>query len=313
MSRPEGPGSDDARGIDKLFPTDDPDATHTDLPRVAKMPAAPSQPTEPGGYARGAGGQWPEPPADSTEPFRPVRQHEPAAHAARTQTAPHAYDVSGAPTYDGHVEQPGYADERPAQQTRPAYVGGGYDGRQYDGPEYVEDETPRGRGGLLGPIAVIALSVIALGAAFLFTRGGGDENAQTPPPLPSATAPANQQSPTTDSGQAGPVPTSPSPTPWTQSSTPPPATSSTAPSPSSTAAGQLPRGVKVCGPNVGASRSTTCPFAQNVAAAVAGHPRTGSFTVNAHSEATKKDYVMHCNGGQVTVCRGGKRAVVYIV
>ena len=161
---------------------------------------------------------------------------------------------------------------------------------------------------------MIALSVIALSAAFLFTRGGGDDQAQSPAPLPSATATQASPTPTTEEGSTD-VPTSPTPAPWTQ--TPTPTTSApTSPSPTSTQKqrAKLPGGVKTCSQTVGASRSTTCPFALNVAAAVSskGKPK-GSFTVDAYSKATKKDYVMRCNGGDVTVCRGGKRAVVYIV
>ncbi|KNX38767.1 hypothetical protein [Luteipulveratus halotolerans] len=311
MSRPEGPSGDRTEGVGR--PTaDDPDATQTDLPRVAQMPAAPSQPAAPGGYARGASPfrAQQESDADSTQAFRPgeVADHptQPAAYAAGGPS----YDDDHTQERDYGLQQPSYAAASPAQDLF----------REDDGYDeaYVTEEQPRHRGGILAPIAVIALSVIALSAAFLFTRGGGDDQAQSPAPLPSATATQPSPTPTTEEGSTD-VPTSPTPAPWTQTPTPTPSTSTSAPttqSPTSTKTqrAKLPGGVKTCSQTVGASRSTTCPFALNVAAAVSSKNKPkGSFTVNAYSNATKKDYVMRCNGGDVTVCRGGKRAVVYIV
>ncbi|AKU14981.1 hypothetical protein [Luteipulveratus mongoliensis] len=331
MSGPDRPDDKDRRVLDAFFP--DPDATETDVHRVARIPGAPQQPAEPGGYAKPprGGADSVTPPEedevieDPTDPYltQPRQTDRPDGQpdGGQTQTAPTYHEDGGstetAQTYSatpsqGYVPPPAAPDYgQPQHQYAPAAPQGGYGNQGYQDPSYAEpayaepytEEAPRKRNGMVGPIAVILLSLVALGAALVFSMSGDDNKKADPTPLPSATGTPS------DSGTDAPSTDEPGSSTEPGTSTEPSTSSST-----STAAGSLPPGVKVCSPTVGASQTTTCGFAQNVAAAVkAAGPKTGPFTVNAHSDATKQDYAMSCTGGSVTVCSGGKRAVVYVI
>lgn len=75
---------------------------------------------------------------------------------------------------------------------------------------------------------------------------------------------------------------------------------------------QLPPGIRACNADVGAGSNTSCPFAQNVAAAVWAAGPANPLQVHAHSPATGRDYVMSCIRGPWIVCKGGTNAVVYV-
>lgn len=162
--------------------------------------------------------------------------------------------------------------------------------------------------GLIAPIAVIVLSLVALAAVWGMTRGAKSPVAATStsplasqPGAPSSTQPSPSQTPSGSATTGSPATDSPS------------ASESSSPSSESSTADSLPAGVKECAQNVGASDSTSCGFALAVAGQVraAGSP-TGPFDVHAHSDATGKDYTLTCTPAGVTVCSGGRAAVVYV-
>jgi hypothetical protein len=80
------------------------------------------------------------------------------------------------------------------------------------------------------------------------------------------------------------------------------------------AAPSLPQGAVSCSAEIGRSENTSCPFAQNVAAAVwAANSDSDSFTVKAFSPVTGKDYDLSCTRGEWITCEGGTKAVVYVL
>lgn len=280
MSGTDRPGTSDGDSFDAFFRPgdqprqassrkpnqyDDQDQTETDLRYVAPMPNAAGFPA--------ATGRSPLFDEDDT-------QEIPRGHWSE-QLPPSQRDYQE--TQQGHYAETDY---------------------YYDEEGYAEPERQRGRG-ILAPLAVIGLGLVALIAVWALTVGGGDDDTKTAtPPLQSTSQPGST------SDQA---PSTTEETPPPASSTEPSTTSSTTSS-SSTPPAALPGGAKVCNPKVGASATTTCPFAMNVANAVrASGKKTGNFTVNAYSAATKKNYVMSCVGGPVTTCTGGRAAVVHVI
>lgn len=188
----------------------------------------------------------------------------------------------------------------PMPSTRPQNVGPteGYGG----GTPPPQNGPRKNRNGWLAPLAVILVSLAALAAVFLVTQTGGDDKpADAPTSLPEQTS--------------TPSPTTSDETPQTSSSSSSTSESSTSTSTSSSSStsATLPAGVKVCGPGVGAGATTTCGFAQNVASAVRSAGKdSGTFTVGAWSPTTKKDYTLRCTASDVTVCTGGRAAVIYV-
>lgn len=115
------------------------------------------------------------------------------------------------------------------------------------------------------------------------------------------------------------APTSASPAPSTTSgdgttTAPDPAT------PSSTSSTRrevaLPAGARVCDGTAdvrvaAGTPRTSCTFATAVRDAWVAAGK-GSGTVVAHSAVTDRDYSMTCGGSELTTCRGGDNAVVYL-
>ncbi len=158
--------------------------------------------------------------------------------------------------------------------------------------------APGGRPGWLAPLAVIIASLGALALVFALTRGGGTQEQAGPTSLAVPSSPTASPS-SSSTPSSAPSSTSPSETTSTTSSSTPPA--------------RLPAGVKVCGAGLGAGPTTTCGFAKNVATAVNSADQSSpSFSVKAWSPTTKKDYRLACKAKPVTVCTGGRAAVIYI-
>lgn len=76
--------------------------------------------------------------------------------------------------------------------------------------------------------------------------------------------------------------------------------------------GSIPASAKDCGKGVGAGSSTSCGLARAVAAKVPDWPPS-SFTVTAKSPATGQTYTMKCSAAALTICTGGRSALVYVL
>ncbi|AXE37403.1 serine/threonine-protein kinase [Acidipropionibacterium virtanenii] len=88
----------------------------------------------------------------------------------------------------------------------------------------------------------------------------------------------------------------------------------TTPTAEPTTAVALPAGAKACSPTVAVGgKNTSCPFAENVAAAVpADHG--DRFSVTAYSPATKKEYTLECTSGQYVLCTKAENNIeVYVI
>lgn len=168
-------------------------------------------------------------------------------------------------------------------------------------PPPAEHRPKNSKGGWLAPLAVILVSLAALAAVFFVTQGGDDGQQAAPTSPTGATTPGPSSAKTPDATSSTPEATS-----STKSTT----SSSTS---SSSTSATLPAGVKVCGRGVGAGATTTCGFATNVASAVRSAGKdSGTFSVGAWSPTTKKDYTLRCSAAPVTVCTGGRAAVIYV-
>lgn len=124
-------------------------------------------------------------------------------------------------------------------------------------------------------IAVVAVAVV-LGIVFSpIGLGGRDDSAGD---SPSAGSPASSQQPSESASTGTPEPTEP------------------------TTAVALPAGAKACTPTVAVGgKNTSCPFAQNVAAAIPDD-HGDRFSVKAFSPATNKEYTLSCTSGQYVLC-----------
>jgi hypothetical protein len=157
--------------------------------------------------------------------------------------------------------------------------------------------TKPARGGFSGARGVILLLVLLVVAAIaggvLWFTGGGSPTA--------VKSPSKSAAATTSASAA----VAPSPPASAQGAS---VTPSTIPSDAFP-----PAGATLCpgSTSVAVNSTTSCGFAQNVAAAIPAGS-TGSFTVTANSPATQKDYQMACLRGTYTVCTGGVNALVYV-
>lgn len=134
---------------------------------------------------------------------------------------------------------------------------------------------PRRIGGIVVLIVVLAVAVAAA-VAGVFALGGSGQQTQ---PTPTA---------------AGATPT---PTPTHARSTI-----------------ALPDGAaKACSPDVAVNSTTSCPFAQNVAAAVWAAGPMEPLRVRAHSPVTNRTYDLTCTRGEWIRCTGGTNAIVYVL
>jgi hypothetical protein len=82
-------------------------------------------------------------------------------------------------------------------------------------------------------------------------------------------------------------------------------------------AGEIKRDRTDCGDGVSAGPATSCPFALNVNSVWQqgdGWKADAGVIVdiNVYSPVTQLSYLMHCQNGRPTACRGGNKAVVYI-
>lgn len=74
----------------------------------------------------------------------------------------------------------------------------------------------------------------------------------------------------------------------------------------------LPSGALICADGVARNSSTSCEFAENVAAQVRKVGNLESFQISAYSPVTKKSYTMTCTRNNWTRCAGGVNAVVFV-
>ncbi|AFV91069.1 Serine/threonine protein kinase [Acidipropionibacterium acidipropionici ATCC 4875] len=175
----------------------------------------------------------------------------------------------------GQMSQPG----QPAPMMAAQQPGGGGSGEPKKG----------GRRWLPLIIAVVAVAVV-LGIVFSpigFGGKKGDEAGGTHSASSSASSQRPSESASTDS-----------PTPTLEPTT----------------AVALPVGAKACTPTVAVGgKNTSCPFAQNVAAAIpADHG--DRFDVTAYSPATQKAYTLSCTSGQYVLCTKPENNIeVYVI
>lgn len=271
---------------------------------------------------RGADGRD-EPTAGESDPRlkyiapMPASRRRPAPSPDEDPTAGYAVAQDSAPPQSSYVRP---AAPAPSEAAAPA------------APIVAEQTRSTGKGGWLAPLAVILVSIAALAAVYFVTQGGGETRQAAPSNPPTASAPSvapTQPSPTQSPTSASPTPSSSSATESTPAaSEPAPSTTQAAPpstakpkptwstpskAPRTTQPARLPSGVKRCGTKIGAGATTTCGFAKNVAVAVRQANKTkGAFHVGAWSPTTKLDYRLRCTAAPVTVCTGGRAAVIYV-
>lgn len=224
--------------------------------------------------------------------------------------------------------------QHPQPPTRPAAaLGASAAGGQPPGG-YARPEAPQARPGkrkrgprpeILAPLAVIVVSLGALALVFALIglKGSGDRDeaitAPTSPAAPSQpqSTPATSTPSTSQESESSTEQSEQTQTDTTSAGSSDSETSSTTQSESSSSSSSssatLPAGLKSCGPGIGVSDSTTCQFARDVAAQVRSNGSdSGSFQVRAHSDTTDLDYTLNCVAGPVTVCTGGRAAVIHV-
>lgn len=171
-----------------------------------------------------------------------------------------------------------------------------------------DDEPPRRSGATALLVAAGLVVALTLGfALWSIVRVSDTGDASSSPSAQTTTSPRGTPEGTSATPETSP-PASPGQTPST--------------SPSKAAAGPVPAGAVACGVTgsgetaavFGADQNTTCPFAQNVAAAyrATGMTDGGSVTVQATSPVTGKDYTLTCTGRLPTTCVADTGATVYL-
>lgn len=132
-----------------------------------------------------------------------------------------------------------------------------------------------------------------------------DNTFNRPSAPPTAAAPAASAAPA-QSGAAVKKPVA-SKAAVTPSATPTASAAATRP-----VTGTLPSSATKCSETVGAGKGTSCQFALAVAAKLPPVP-ADDFSLDATSPVTGRSYAMHCTAGAITVCTGGRAAVVYVL